>query len=752
MGARAWLQRRALRAAGVPEEALRTLVAAGRLDDPPAPVWPRAVAPAGAPALAGALRSRAAVDAAPGWVWPYWLERQADPASPAFVPAGPLPFLVNVTHRDWTVVGNLDSDRAARVDPRGLVTPPGGGWSLDWWIGADDRWHVPSREVAVRQRLVGGSAVVETAMSVPSGDAVARAFAVRRSSAEGGGEVVVVEVENRSRVPVALALAVRPCTPEGLTVVERIDLSGSTVTVDGRPALVLPRAPAKVAGSSLRHGDSAAVVMGGAAADRWRRPVRDPAGLAQAAFVFPLAHGATFRAVIPLDDDPAASTFPGVLPPADAVAGGWAAQAERGLRLVVPDERLGAAVEACRRHLLARPRWDAAVLGALDAYGYNDESAAALAAWAAGQRPDGSFGGAEATASALVALAAHVGLARDPALAGAVAETVAEAVQWIDRARRGTGDGLLPAEPPTGRRFATDLWAVAGLRAGAAVLDAAGHPEAGADARGFATELWATVEAALDGARDRWGSAAVPDGPDRPAGPGAGATLAACALLGLPPRDRRVAATAGAVRDGGTAGDGRAVFDPAAGGLSPVLTLALAGVELRDGDRRAAGRLAWVLDAATPTWTWPTAVHPQLGGGCGGDGHDPAATAALLRCVRDLLVREDGDGLAVASLVPDGWYGQGWEIHGAPTLHGRVSYAVRWHGDRVALLWEIEPHPGSGPVRLTAPGLDPGWATTEARGEALLGPVPGPPAADPPGNGATGLRVGPPPEPGGSFG
>ena len=61
----------------------------------------------------------------------------------------------------------------------------------------------------------------------------------------------------------------------------------------------------------------------------------------------------------------------------------------------------------------------------------------------------------------------------------------------------------------------------------------------------------------------------------------------------------------------------------------------------------------------------------------------------------------------------------------APTAHGLVSYAVRWHGDRVALLWEVEPNEGHGPVRLTAPGLEPGWSTTERRGEALLGPVPG---------------------------
>jgi hypothetical protein len=762
--ARAWLLRRLLRGLHVPDDAVRHLTTLGHIGEPPELALPREMMPVASRTLFQALRSRAAAQITPDWVGPFWLERQGDPASPAFVPRGPLPFLTNVTYRNWTAIGTLDGKREAIVDPRGLVTPPDGGWSLDWWIGADDRWHLPSREVAVRQRLLDASPVVETAMSIPAGDAVARAYAARRSSAEGGGEVVVVEVENRSRAPVALALAVRPYTPEGLTVIERIDLTGSTVAVDGRPALVLPRVPARVAGSTLRGGDSAAVVTSGGAAERWRGPVRDPAGLAQAAFVFPLAHGATFRAVIPLDAEPvpAASTFPAVLPPAEAVAAGWRAQADRGMRLTLPDERLAEAVAANRRFLLLAHDGDeitpgpatyhrfwfrdaAYMLGALDRYGYHDEVTRVVASYPGRQRPDGFFWSQrdewDANGAALVTLAEHWQLGRDLELARALAEPVALAAQWIEHARRsGRGDadvaGLLPpgrsAEHlgPVDHYYWDDFWGVAGLRAAGRLLDAAGQPEAAADARTFAAAMWSDVEKALARTADRLGTEAIPAGPRRGLDSGMVGTLAACAPLGLlAAGDPRMEATVEALRERFTAAEGRALFHGITHtGLSTYLTLQLAAVELRAGDRRCLDRLAWLLEVASPTWTWPEAVHPHLGGGCMGDGHHGWAGADLLSFVRDLLVREDegaDQGIVLASMVPEAWFGQGWEVHDAPTAQGHVSYAVRWHGDRVALLWEVEPHEGHGPVRLSAPGLDPGWSTTDRRGEALLGPVPG---------------------------
>ena len=55
------------------------------------------------------------------------------------------------------VTGDGDRRRARRRRPRRrrrtrCAHVVGESWTLDWWIGADDRWRVPAREPAVRQR------------------------------------------------------------------------------------------------------------------------------------------------------------------------------------------------------------------------------------------------------------------------------------------------------------------------------------------------------------------------------------------------------------------------------------------------------------------------------------------------------------------------------------------------------------------------------------------------------------------------
>jgi hypothetical protein len=770
VGLRAWALRRVMGRLRITDDIVNYLSTFQRLGETFEVQLPTELLPVGARTVLRALRTRSAAQLGVDWVWPYWLHRQLDPAAPAFVPRGHLPFLVNLTQRNWTMVGNVGSPWEAIVDPRGLVTPWFDGWSLDWWIGADDRWHFPSREVAVRQRLVGGAPVVETAMRVPSGDAIQRVYAIQAGG--DGGELVVVEIENRSPLPFVAAFAVRPYNPEGLAVVERIGLVDRTVTVDGRPALLFPRAPARLAASTFHDDDCALAVAGGRAGTTFPKRLKCEAGLAQAAFLFPLPHRASLRVAIPLV--PVRRTrrrglarrrverlpeVPESLPGAAGVAKSWEAQTRRGLRLELPDPRLAEAVEANRRYLLLLHDGDtitpgpatyhrfwfrdaAYLLSALDRYGFHREAGEVLRSYPERQHVDGYFFSQrqewDANGAALWTLAEHWRLARDEELVALTAPAVARGARWIERKRRARRQrrdpelrGLLPASisaehlGPFDYFYWDDFWALAGLRDAAALLALAGDEPAAAQIRQWATEMRTDVESSLARTAARLGTRAIPAGPRRRIDPAVIGSLVACEplrLLGV--EDARVVDTVETVRSRFCHGD--AFFQGISHtGLGTYLTLQLAFVELAAGDRRALDRLQWMLGAATPTWTWPEAIHPQLGGGCMGDGHHGWAAAEFLSFVRAMLVREvptaGATGLALCSMLPESWLGHGIEVHDAPTHRGTLSFALRWHGDRPVLLWELVPHPGVTGVVLTAPGLDPAWSSSALRGEEALG-------------------------------
>ncbi|MGE3620304.1 MAG: hypothetical protein AB7L84_07570, partial [Acidimicrobiia bacterium] len=88
--------------------------------------------------------------------------RRAAPGAPGVVPGLPEGWLGPARAGGWTGVGSLDATVEVHVDPRGLVTVPA-GWSLDWWSGAEDRWHVPAREAGgVRQSRLDATPVGET--------------------------------------------------------------------------------------------------------------------------------------------------------------------------------------------------------------------------------------------------------------------------------------------------------------------------------------------------------------------------------------------------------------------------------------------------------------------------------------------------------------------------------------------------------------------------------------------------------------
>jgi hypothetical protein len=92
-----------------------------------------------------------------------------------------------------------------------------------------------------------------------------------------------------------------------------------------------------------------------------------------------------------------------------------------------------------------------------------------------------------------------------------------------------------------------------------------------------------------------------------------------------------------------------------------------------------------------------------------------AGGRGLLGDTRRQLVAETGTNIALLPGFHAGWLGQHLAVHHAPCKAGPVSFAVRWHGARPALLWDVPRD-----VTITVPVLDPAFSSTEDQGETLL--------------------------------
>ena len=195
-------------------------------------------------------------------------------------------------------IGVLGRHWRATVSNAGSIQPWGNGDEplLDWFVAADDRWHVPSQEAAVRQRRIDNAPVFETRLRVPSGDAVQRVWCV----ADGGG-YTVIEIENESTLPFAVAFS-------------RNDI------LSVRPPTNVP-----IEGIELPEGS----------------------------VVFPVGHHSTIRVALAHAGGSMASPtlLPDTLSSADQVARGWSSIIDRAGRLELPEEAVMADIARLRTEL-----------------------------------------------------------------------------------------------------------------------------------------------------------------------------------------------------------------------------------------------------------------------------------------------------------------------------------------------------------------------------------------------------------------
>ena len=266
------------------------------------------------------------------------------------------------------IVGVLGAPNVARVDERGTIALP--DYTFGWLVGAEDRWHDPRDDAAVRQRRLQPAPAYETRLRVPSGDAVQRVYGAR---GRDGHAYVVVEIENASPAPFAIAFVVGSAQNRGRQV---IAIDGNVLRIEDQATVVLPRPPMRWVTAEGATGTHAAVTSGAARegpfeALRGSQP--------EAALVLPVTHRTTLRVALALEVVKDAAVQLHDLPSIDASQRGWSAQLDRAMRAEVPGT-LGERIDGARASALLEatvPGASAATIANLEDWGFDDEAAEA---------------------------------------------------------------------------------------------------------------------------------------------------------------------------------------------------------------------------------------------------------------------------------------------------------------------------------------------------------------------------------------
>lgn len=135
-------------------------------------------------------------------------------------------------------------------------------------------------------------------------------------------------------------------------------------------------------------------------------------------------------------------------------------------------------------------------------------------------------------------------------------------------------------------------------------------------------------------------------------------------------------------------------------------------------DRDTANQLARALEAGPPRVAadaerLAASVDPNV-------VYQPSTLAATAadRVLGTLIDDSRPDHIDLLPEIPPEWFSRPIDVRGFGTLWGRMSFSVRWHGHRPALLWERAGSHDN--VELRCRGIDPSWSSVERQGETLL--------------------------------
>lgn len=661
------------------------------------------------------------------WVWPYWIERQFDPADVAFIPRAFSITHCNLSHRNWTAVGIPDCEEMPLVDPRGMLTPDYDGWSIDAWVlGEDGQLLTPSKLEHCEQRLEFNHNI-----AVVTESASGSAHLSNRASVEQheGGCHCLLELHAGHSAGGWLVVALRPCNAEGVSFVHKValDRERRQWLIEGKSRVTFDRPVEEHHTSHYRRGDVSLHLQ------REDSDTKDECavGMATAAAMFRIEPGKPLhlntRIALPVEKH-RHQPYPS-----------WQDSLQGHCAMTVPDKQFQFLYDAAIRTLILHSPGDvypgpytykrfwfrdaAFMIQSLLYAGFVDRAERALDRFPPRQKHNGFFhsqdGEWDSNGEALWIFDRYCRLTNRP-LKLTWRDPVVRGARWIDGKRLPKDNspcgGLLPAGfsaehlGPNDCYYWDDFWGIAGQEAAAAICAREGMRENSELFARHAQDFRNTVDQSLACAAERIGRPAMPASPNRRLDAGAIGSVAAGYPLQLyPGDDPRLLDLAEFLMEKCFV-KGGFFQDMIHSGINAYLTLHIAQLLLRAGDSRCVQLMRNVAGLASPTGQWPEAIHPHSLGGCMGDGQHAWAAAEWVAMQRNCFLREEGENLILAAGLPGEWLaepqGQPIRFGPAPTHFGIVTLEIL-PGAQPKISWQADWYRQAPGIRVCAPGYAP---------------------------------------------
>ncbi|MBU0469555.1 MAG: hypothetical protein KKF78_05205 [Candidatus Omnitrophica bacterium] len=665
------------------------------------------------------------------WVWPVWINKQFDPREVSFIPRSFSLTHINLTHRNWTVAGLPDVEETPLVDPCGLVTPFGDGWSIDAWVtNKNGNDLIPSRAKDVRQHL----------------DLINNNSILTESSAGDIHLTSRVEMIKINNIPVcrislaaeglddsSLVVSLRPCNPEGVSLVTDIALLKDKPgwQVDKKQLVYFSIMPDTYCFSNFHQGDVYHKLY---TPQDSKQYVQCPLEMGSAAAMFQIGENGKreITVEIPLREKTS------VLLDSKTSANDWADCLKDAVQVKIPNSHFQFLFDASLRTVLIHTAKDVYagpytykrfwfrdavfITYALLCCGFHKRSENIIDQFERRQKMNGYFesqeGEWDSNGQVLWLIQKYC------QMTGKKPKTewknmILKGIKWILKKRLSadTNDlhaGLMPSGfsaehfGPNNYYYWDNFWSLGGMKAAAYLLAEYGDEEYTKRLLEEIKQFSKCIEESLNKVENTIKSLAMPSSPYRRLDSASIGSLAAGYPLQLwESNNLRLCATNKYLYENCLVHKGL-FHDMSHSGINPYLTLHMAQVFLRAGDAKYFQLMKSIAELASPTGQWPEAIHPQTKGGCMGDGQHTWAAAEWVMMLRSCFLREEGEGkLILCSGLPLEWTETDQELSfgPAPTIFGIIFLKLKKTGNEILVEWQADWHKDAPTIEVSFPGM-----------------------------------------------